>query len=202
MSEGRLAGVFLICLVSTLLASGSIAMAHKVSIFAWVEDDMVYTQSKSSGGKTVKHATVEVYDSRGNRLLHGKTDEAGEFAFKIPKETEMKIVLLAGTGHRGEWVLPVEEVRGETPGPPLVSKNPPKNETESDALAPSPYLSEQDIERIVEKTLDKKLKPVMKMLVDSKTKGPAISEIIGGIGYILGLMGLGAYVHYRRKKNE
>ena len=34
-----------------------------------------------------------------------KTNEKGEFSFKLPKKAELKIVLLAGTGHRGEWNL-------------------------------------------------------------------------------------------------
>jgi len=39
------------------------------------------------------------------------------------------------------------------------------------------------------------------MLNESLDRGPTVSEILGGIGYILGLMGVGAYFHYRRKKD-
>ena len=38
------------------------------------------------------------------------------------------------------------------------------------------------------------------MLAASQEKGPSMSEIIGGIGYILGLVGLGAYVRYRKER--
>ena len=100
---------FLIFLVSSFLVVGS-ASAHKVMIFAWVEGDTIYTESKLSGGKKVKEGDVIVYDLQGNRLLEGKTNEQGEFSFKIPKKTSLKIVLQAGMGHRGEWKLPVEEM--------------------------------------------------------------------------------------------
>jgi nickel transport protein len=171
------------------------ANAHKVIVFAWVEGDTVYTESKFSGGRKAKHAIVEVYDGQGNKLLDGKTDENGEFSFKIPKEAEMKVVLLAGTGHRGEWTIPIEEIQG-------VPRQPVKNETEAGKKsAASSGLSESDIERIVDTALDRKLKPLLRMLAESRTRGPSVSDIIGGIGYILGLVGLGAYVHYRRKKN-
>ena len=30
--------------------------------------------------------------------------------------------------------------------------------------------------------------------------GPAVTDILGGIGYILGLVGIGAYFNYRKKK--
>ena len=59
-----------------------------------------------------------------------------------------------------------------------------------------------DAEKSVVKTGngEYKLKPVIKMLRESTNRGPTISEILGGIGYIFGLMGVGAYFHYRRKK--
>ncbi len=56
------------------------------------------------------------------------------------------------------------------------------------------------IEQAIEKALDKKLKPVIKMLNESLDRGPTVGEIVGGIGYIIDLMGLGAYFHYRRKE--
>ena len=62
--------VLLVIIIST-----SPAVAHKVNIFAWVDGDRIYTESKFSGGRRAKNATVEVYDNQGNRLLEGKTDE-------------------------------------------------------------------------------------------------------------------------------
>ncbi len=52
--------------------------------------------------------------------------------------------------------------------------------------------------------LDKKLAPVLKKLshLEAKQKeGAGITEIIGGIGYIIGLMGLTAYIQFRHKIN-
>ncbi len=181
------------------------ASAHNVTVFAWVEGEMVHTQSKFSGGRKAKNATVEVYDTEGTKLLEGKTDENGEFAFKIPKKTELKVILLAGAGHRGEWTIPLDELQGETHHQTVPSTSQPVEEKKTGRINQRPInvgLSEEDIEKIVEKVLDKKLKPLLKMLVESKTKGPSASDILGGIGYILGLMGLGAYIHYRQKKKE
>ena len=60
--------------------------------------------------------------------------------------------------------------------------------------------SRAEIEAIVEKALDKKMKPVLKMLAESNAKEPGIGDILGGIGYIIGLVGIGAYFHNRKKK--
>ncbi len=56
-------------------------MAHKVMIFAWVQGDKIFTESKFSGGKLVKGGDVIVYDLEGNQLLEGQTDDKGEFSF-------------------------------------------------------------------------------------------------------------------------
>jgi hypothetical protein len=86
------------------------ALAHRVNLFAWVEGDTVYVESKFSGGKTVKAGKIIVTDPRGTELLKGKTDENGKFSFKVPKKTDLKIVLIAGAAHRAEWTIPLEEI--------------------------------------------------------------------------------------------
>jgi len=120
-------------------------------------------------------------------------------------------------GHRAEWTVPVDEIEDLTDKKP--GKSTIKSQEEERPLKEvsmksaekmqekvtqpelSPGLNSNEIEQAVEKALDKKLKPVIKMLRESTNHGPTISEILGGIGYILGLMGVGAYFHYRRRKN-
>lgn len=192
------------------------AYAHKVMIFAWVEGDKVFTESKFSGGKKVKGGKILVYDLKGKNLLEGKTDDKGEFSFAVPEKTTLKIVLQAGMGHRAEWTVPVDEIEDladKKPGkstleaqeverPPKEVSIKPAEKMQEKVTRPelSPGLNSNEIEQAVEKALDKKLKPVIKMLNESLDRGPTMSEIIGGIGYILGLMGVGAYFHYRRKR--
>jgi nickel transport protein len=85
--------------------------AHGVYLFAWVEGDTVYVESKFSGGKKVKAGKIIVTDPRGTELLKGTTNENGEFSFKVPKKTDLKIVLLAGVAHRAEWTVPLAEIQ-------------------------------------------------------------------------------------------
>jgi nickel transport protein len=177
-------------------------MAHKTIVFAWIEGDTVYTQSKFAGGRKAKNALVEVLDSQGNRLTAGKTDEKGAFSFKAPAKSDMKIVVSAGTGHRGEWMVSAGEF--EVGQPPLQT-SPQKTPAEKKMIAEPQIVSDPlpgEIQAAVEKALDKKLKPVLKMLAESRNQGPEIRDIFGGIGYILGLVGLGAYIHYRKKRTD
>ncbi len=186
--------------VILLLWTGS-AAAHRVNVFAWVEGDTVYTESKFSGGKRVKGGEVLVYDAKGNLLLSGKTDTEGGFSFNIPQKTAMRIVLKAGTGHRGEWTIPRSEVDPEASGSPSAPAHGKPSDTPK-TESPRPSADPDQIRHTLEQTLDRRLNPILKMIAASQDKGPTLRDILGGIGYILGLMGLAAYIHFRRKARE
>lgn len=178
--------------------------AHRVTIFAWVDGDTVHTESKFSGGKKVVGGQVVVTDLQGNRLVEGQTDENGTFSFKMSQRTPMRIELIAGMGHRGEWVVRAEEV-GATPARTLEKDNSSRghgSNANDESLPSTTTLGPEDIERIVDAALDRKLEPVKRMIADTRSPGPSISDIISGIGYILGLVGLAAYVNYRRKAKD
>ena len=176
--------------------------AHKTVIFAWVEGDTVHTESKFSGGRKAKHATVEVFDVHGSKLLEGKTDENGAFSFKLPKKAELRVVLSAGAGHRGEWIIPLEEIEGGEPVPETRTESQISEKKQGHLQNEVPTISAEDIQNAVEKVLDNKLKPILNQLADLREKDAEtkITDIISGIGYILGLVGIGAYVNYRKKK--
>ena len=177
-------------------------------IFAYLEGDTVYTESKFSGGKKVIEGKVVVYDLKGNHLLEGKTDSKGEFSFKIPEKTALKIVLKAGMGHTAFWIIPLNEIEE------LYTANKEKKVSSNDAKVlkqktdvtefniPVPGLTEKKIEILIEKALDKKLKPVMRILINAQEKRPDIHDIFSGIGYIFGLFGVAAYLLSRKKNNS
>jgi nickel transport protein len=187
------------------------AHAHGVSVFGWVEGDTVYVESKFSGGRKVKAGKIIVSDSQGAELLTGTTNDQGEFSFKIPKKTDLKIVLLAGAGHRAEWLIPASEIemsnKEKVPLEEKTAKNefaaPLKSKIDTGAaenVQPLSGLTEKDLQAVVEEAVEKKLKPVMKILVESKQAGPRVKDIFSGIGYIIGLVGIVAYIHSRKKK--
>jgi nickel transport protein len=188
------------------------ASAHKVTIFAWVDVDTVHTQSKFSGGKRVKNTPVLVFDPKDVLLLDGKTDKNGMFSFKIPQKTSLKIVLKASMAHMAVWKIPVEALGGTEP------KNAAKTDALQDSLKTSPdsvdietheqvsgsstvTLGKREIEEIIDASLDKKLAPITEILADSIHRGPGITEIMGGLGYIFGLVGVALYFANRKRKN-
>jgi nickel transport protein len=181
------------------------AHAHRVTIFAWVDGDTVHTQSKFSGGKKVSNGEIHVFDPDGTLLLKGNTDEKGEFSFKVPKKTSLKIKLVAGMGHQNEWIVAAEEIGVKQPVSYLTSDQSQDlndvMETKSDTVMAS-GLTREDVEQAVDRALEKKLKPVVQMLSDLNDPKPGISDIFGGIGYIIGLVGIGAYFKSRKKRDS
>jgi nickel transport protein len=147
----------LILIIAVFLASWLLgfdhAEAHGVNLFARVEGDTVHLESKLSGGKKVKAGKIIVTDPQGNELVRGTTNAQGEFSFKVPKKTDLKIIMLTGTGHRAEWLIPVGEIE-------------------------MPAAEKKQIQ----------------------DKSPPIQNIIIGLGCILGLAGIAAYIHRRTKK--
>lgn len=210
--------ILLISLIFFL--SAGVASAHRVVVFAWVDDDTVFTESRFPDGKKVAGGDVTVYDLGGKVLLTGKTDKKGEFSFKISKPAGMRIVLNAGMGHQGEWTLSDAEVPG-SPGlsnkiengvtaDPLPSESIGLYENQSRMIPPpqevkagKPEVFEDDrkIEEILDRVLERKLKPVTRMLAELQQPGPSMSDIFGGIGYIFGLMGVAMYFISKKKKD-
>ena len=63
-------------------------------------------------------------------------------------------------------------------------------------------MTAREIEAIVSRQLEEKIQPLMRMVAASQEKGPTMGDIVGGIGYIIGLVGLGAYVRYRKERRR
>jgi nickel transport protein len=202
--------LFIICCLLTV----SPVYAHKVSIYAYTENGMVHSESYFVDGSKCKNSVVEVFDGKdGAKLLEGKTDENGKFSFKIPKTTSLKLVLHASMGHQADYTLGEDEVREamgvKEPSKPPSVKVPSKSESsaamktqkkETAKISELRGITESEIEAIVERAVDKKIEPLLRMLVklQERSEKPGITEIIGGIGYIIGLMGIAMYFKSRR----
>jgi nickel transport protein len=178
-----------------LLLSPWPVLAHKVTVFAWVEGEMVHTESKFSGGKKVHAGKIEIFDHRDQKILEGTTDGQGQFSFPRPESASaLKIVLTAGMGHTNFWLIPPEELGGsrvsdnpqtDAPPPPTPGGSPPIG---------SP-LDADTIEAIVERTVQRELAPLKAQLA---REAWGLRDIVAGVGYIIGLMGLASYIQYRK----
>jgi nickel transport protein len=185
-------------LLILMLMAATPVMAHKVNVFAWVEGGTVYVESYFSGGKKAKNSLIEVFDRSGAKLLEGRTNEQGLFSFEAPEKTDLRIVLTASMGHKNDYFLTAADFGGMEPPPSPSSPEPAENTVVSS-------LVERDMEQLeamIDKALERKLAPVVKLINDTRRQGPTFTEILGGIGYIFGLVGVAIYFNSRKKRKQ
>lgn len=177
------------------------ALAHRVNLFAWLEGDMVKVESGFGRDNPVRGGLINVFDAAsGELLLRGQTDERGLFSFSrlelARPGRSLRIVLDAGQGHGDEWTLEAEqlspleatrELASATAAPAAGSKAEPLS------------LSAAELEQIVSEALSRQLAPLSRDLATLREPGPQLRDIVGGLGWIMGLAGCYLYFRSRRR---
>ncbi len=190
-------------LLLTVFLSGKDAYAHKVQMFVHVEGDKVVIEGYfPDGTKTVNSEVIVIDNNSGKELLKGKTDDAGKFSFKSPVKTDLKIALNASLGHKTEYVLPGNELAdkaGSNPDKKASSNKIDKEKKVSGQASAATQADSAELQLAVEKGVEKGVTPLMRSFYDCK-QHVFFSEIIGGIGYIFGILGIVLYFQSRKNK--
>lgn len=208
-----------ICLLSAfimvdIIFNVSPAFAHKVNIFAYVEGAKIMTESYFNDGAPCKDSIIQVFDQEGKEILKGQTDIKGIFSFDIAslpqKDMDLTIVLTASLGHKAKYTLKATEFDAMIPQKDSSDYNTTKtidvkkaddNIRHADVKASTPLETEQVqkvIEESVENAVEKSTKSLKRAFVQME-KRVRFSDIIGGIGYIFGIMGLILFFKRRNK---
>jgi nickel transport protein len=176
-------------------------------VFAYAEGDAIHTESKFVPDTPVRQGQVQVIEHKtGKVLLAGQTDDQGKFSCKIPsgaaaQKMDLKIVVEAAMGHRGEWLLKADSF---LPGAKTAAAAP------APAASPTPVapgtkaatVDRQMLDEVVNQALARQLAPIKEMLAAAQVRKPSLPDIIGGIGYIMGFFGLWAYWQSKRRKDS
>ncbi len=183
-----------------LLAFGfsNTALAHRVNVFAYVDGDAVQVECSFNKSQKVKHGKLVFSDGKtGAVLLEGVTDEEGNFRFR-PEERFLQtghgldIRLSAGEGHQNVWHINEDELKT------LIRPSHFFRGQDSAETSRSPNtLGCEEMEELFGKVLDEKLAPIRQTLARQHEDSPNLRDIIGGLGWILGLLGFAAYLRYR-----
>jgi nickel transport protein len=167
--------------------------AHKLSIFAWPEGKEIHGEVKFSGGRQAKNVQITVQNAANSTVLSDTVcDEKGEFRVALPDQVrkgkyDLLLVANGGEGHRGEWLLEAKEYLSAI-----------SSDTLSTASA-SAGINEQQLRRIVAEEISNGLSPLRKTLAENQEHEPSLHDLLGGIGWILGLVGITAWAQSRKK---
>lgn len=199
--------------LATFLALSDACWAHKVNVFAFVDGDEIQVECSFSRSQKVKNGKLRISDlETGNILLESVTDDRGIFRFR-PSDAFLLtghgliIRLNAGEGHQDEWRMAAEELRALSPNarPQTPAATSGQGTTEPRAAparvavpAVAVALDAGQVEAIIARVVDAKLAPINQALARQSEREHDWRDIIGGIGWILGLLGLATYLKYRR----
>jgi len=173
-----------------LVLSSINLFAHRVDIFPYIENGKIVVEGYFSDGTPARNSKVKIYNENGEKIAEGKTDEKGICSFPIPENTDrLKISLIAGMGHRTETSFSIGKEIEQSGNE--VKKEEGKKTKNSEETNKKIETDE------VEKAVEEAIKPLIKMMEEERRR-IKISDVIGGIGYILGIFGLIALL-YKRK---
>ena len=171
--------------VSFVLCPG-LASAHGIFLHVRVEGDAVRGTAEYVGGGAISGATVTVYALSGRRLGGAKTNDAGEFTFTPREAIDHRFWLDAGGGHGAEQVVAVADL----PGSLLAAAKDPAASADQRGSAPA---ADADISRQI---------GALSAEIARLRHSIRFHDIVGGIGYIMGLTGLWFYLKARRPARE
>lgn len=189
--------------VILLLATAAPALAHKLKVFAGVEDGGISGYAYFVGGGRARGSTVVIKDAHGGEVYRGATDQDGRFAYVPGAPADYTVVVDTGEGHFAEAVVPSTRFAGgadvrATAGSPHEVK---AGETPLRQDAPlnspmEPRLAEQRIEAAVAR----QVRPLLER-IEALDQRLRLADIVAGISMILGLGGVALWASARRSGN-
>ncbi|MDE5832375.1 MAG: cobalamin biosynthesis protein CbiL [Desulfovibrio sp.] len=212
--------LFLALLIA--LGSAAEASAHRLNVFAWLENDEVIVECNFGKDKPAIDADVTIIDSVTKRTLAtGRSNSAGQYVFVVPEAVReghgLVIDVNAGQGHHREWTMDASELYAAaslTAGfdasaiesaEQAAQASRPLSAAPTNApatIAPAhDALTADNVRAIVHEAVETHMAPIRKSLAARDATGPGVIEIVGGLGWIIGLIGV--YLIFRaRRKNS
>ncbi len=101
-----------VLLIVLIFMPVTIASAHRVIIFAWAEEGVVFSESYFDAEKRAANCKITVVDENGDIVHTGRTDKNGNYSFKIPDNLDAGLMLHldAGQGHKAHWKISLDEL--------------------------------------------------------------------------------------------
>lgn len=109
MKSNKIVAIWSVLIFACLFLSNT-ALAHKVNIFAYVENGTIYAEAYFPDGRPVENGGIEVLDDQGSKLAEGTTDKEGKFSCPVPKLEDLTIVINASMGHKNTFTLKKSEM--------------------------------------------------------------------------------------------
>jgi len=180
------------------------ALAHKVNVFATVEGRMIRGQVYFRGGGAAQNAKVQAFDPTGEKLGETATDPEGNFNLEARRRCDYRLVADAGEGHAGEYTIEASELPEDLPAGSSTAtaasgQQPALPATPSVASAPAAAADDARLKETIETAVAKQV-GLLRRDLERYQAQQTFRDILGGIGYIVGITGVLFYFLGVRKK--
>ncbi|MBK1723457.1 hypothetical protein CKO23_14560 [Thiocystis violacea] len=189
------------CRVSIALCAWALsgpALAHKLKVFASAVGDRIEGTAYFAGGNKASGAIVVILDADGHDLAHLRPATDGSFSYQALAPVEHRVIARTDDGHQAEWRITAAELRPAFGGtlapnpspsmsaaaPAITAGSPPEV-----ASPPSPEPVGPETLSAIELAVAHQIRPLREQLAAAEDRA-RLHDILGGIGYILGLAGL------------
>ena len=193
-----------------VMASATAARAHRLNVFASVEGGKIVGYAYFPGGGRAHNAKIRILDEAKNLLGETVTDEKGDVSYTAQRRCDHIIVVESDDGHQGRWGIAADELPESLPGGaettsgamdamPTQSLTDNQQSDERSAVTTPAQIDRELLASLIDRELSRQIRPLREQL-DRYGNQIRIRDIIGGIGYIIGLGGLAFFLTGRRKK--
>lgn len=177
------------------------AQAHKLKVFATAEGDRISGYAYFFGGGRVVDTRVIVTDAAGHTVTELRTDEEGAFQFAVSQRQDYRITIDSGDGHVTSTTVSAAAVPEPSilPGTADLVLQP----RAAEAAAPPPEaapapMTPPDVATLVEGAVSHQIRPLREQ-IDLWNDRILLHDVLGGLGYIIGLAGLAYGLTARRR---
>lgn len=184
--------------------------AHKVNVFAIAQGDQILVEIYFPDGKPAINSKITVQNSAGKEIFSGVADAQGKAEFPIPASDDLTIAVDAGLGHRSEAKIPKSELDSGLKAKQALNMSAEEHQHSSGAAHDHGQAHEHagahesidgnstQLEAVVQRAVNQAIKPLARQISEYERKA-GITEIIGGIGYIFGILGLLMFLTQKKK---
>lgn len=183
------------------------AHAHKIKIFAMVEGETVTGYAYAPGGVRLPNNTIEIFDGNKEKVGETKTDANGAFSFTPQKRNNLSFELDTGDGHRTAFLINADELPASLPAagaPQTAPATTPQTATPQPPSAPETTpasVAPAELATLIDQAVAHNIKP-LRVQIEAYEQKIRLHDILGGIGYIMGLAGIFAYMQAGKKEKE
>lgn len=176
------------------------AVAHQLRVFAAADGDLIRGSAYFAGGAVASGAQVRIESTDGTLLATPIPDAEGGFSWRVATPADYLIVVQSADGHRAEWMVAEAELAPAFAGRLGLSASA-AAEPESAAGADAAHIGQPSpareraaaldpvLESAIERAVARQVRPLREELAEARARS-RVQDVIGGIGYIVGIAGL------------